>query len=596
MQKKRLSKKRFFTIFPTLDSQISTDIPSHSDDFSKKSSYSDNNSEETTDHKENNINVSVQPALNSFSMIDSHLAQSNLYTTEEHDDLTQMHKKYDKHNFFNEIVQNSGVYTQEESDGETPTPEINKSLKKKYKKNQKIHKTEKTEEDFLEIILPVKRKVINNSFFDKIKSNKIEKTNIILAKGILTDNSLHESLEITAPLQLEGFTLKKQTSNPRDLLRESLKTEINLRKTTHITPDSIFSKSITELPGKKSKKAEEEDSDYIPEENEVFEALELEKIIKLEEDSKSSSYSSEVSETASQKDAEMDLAMNPTDLTEDKIDLDSNFQLENLCSESVSSKETVSVPLSGLATPKVFSKSSKTNKFIENEAEIGSDHEEHDDLIKPCRDSHSEKEEDDCELEDLIDRTQIDDNEENRFNKHLSDLIQQDKIQINQVINAEFKRNRKNLDFFNESSNILSKKQKLLEEKKDLLAERESRGFFKGFDMKNQRQEMDEEEFDKFKVLKGSQELKFIRNQFSPKIVLDEQSLSYLSLISNPENTLCAKSLLSDSDKSNSIRVFKSTSNLSSNKSFVFSKEKIKQEVSGKNKARKTKLYKLLHN
>jgi hypothetical protein len=236
------------------------------------------------------------------------------------------------------------------------------------------------------------------------------------------------------------------------------------------------------------------------------------------------------------------------------------------------------------------------NKFIDEEAELGSDHEEHDNLIKNIKDSDEEiSEELDKDLEEMIDREKVDDDEDMRYGKHLDQLMKDDDERIKKVVNAEFRRQRKELDFIESGAGIMSKKDRLLDEKRGLLAQRGAQVFSqvsKGCDV----EEMDDEEFDKYKALKSSQELKFIRNQFSSKVVLDDRSLSFLNLISKPENSITSKSMLVGSDKSNSMRVFKSSTNLSSNRSFVFSKDKSKTQAFEKTQTKKTKLYKLLSN
>jgi len=105
---------------------------------------------------------------------------------------------------------------------------------------------------------------------------------------------------------------------------------------------------------------------------------------------------------------------------------------------------------------------------------------------------------------------------------------------------------------------------------------------------------IDDEELGKYQALRNSQELKFIRGKFEGKNMIDDQSMSLLNLISKPQNSVMSKSLLSDSEKSNTMRVFKATESLSSNRSFVFSKEKTQKFEIGKQKPKNTKLFSLL--
>ena len=745
INEKRLLKKKFIMSISELETQLSSDIPSHSEDLSLHSISPGINLEQEeqqiyekfvpmqlsqgstqpdlyTDIQLDSSTITFSPEKNSekktFRRFDKKplkLTQNNflqeiqgkndIYTQEESENEEEINEKKNgiegepkkKIKLFEDTdeLKNKNLYTQEESEDDQMNEESNKIkenaskknrvsadineiiddseeegsqnqsilLPKKRKQNYKkitsvplktFNKLVEIKQDSFidvggakeigsdeEITVSPKRKTINNSFFDKIKLNKSDKFNFTLAKAILTDTSQHESLEITAPTRLDGFVLKKKTTNPRELLRESLKSEINQRKTTHIDNEIIFSKTISDLPGKLSQKEEDNESDYIPEDNEESEALEMEKIIKLEEGSEDNSDKNEASdseenseeELSPEKDIEMkttteDIELIPEEskLVEEQanpeenqamdIDEDSSSDLSASSSnESSSSTESkgselvkgdklseiktftaISTTDNSPAILQVFSSKIKASKFIDTEAEVGSDHEEHDDLIKNLKDSDIEDMEDGKDLEELIDRNHVDDDEEMRMNKHMQHLIQDDELQMNKVINADFRRQRKDIDFIDATNNIMSKKQKLLEEKKTLLANREKNIFSRDLEEIHETEEMDDEEYNKFRMLQGSQQLKFIRNQFDSKIILDDQSLSYLSLITKPDNTIGSKSLLSDSEKSNSIRVFKTSSNLSSNRSFVFSKNKEKIEEMNKQKQKKTKLYKLLTN
>ena len=104
---------------------------------------------------------------------------------------------------------------------------------------------------------------------------------------------------------------------------------------------------------------------------------------------------------------------------------------------------------------------------------------------------------------------------------------------------------------------------------------------------------IDDDELGKYQVLKTSQELKVFRSHDNSKKIIDDQSLSLLSLISKPDNTVQSKSLLSDNEKSSSVRVFKTCESFSSNRNFVFSKEKKKSFQVEKTKPRNTKLFSL---
>ena len=668
--KKRLSKKKFSMKLPELESRVSTDIPSPSENASKHSNSSTHNSENEAikpDEKMNYLPLSQCSTQPSIFMDTDEVFRANERNPKENEkniNFLLSEEKLEKTDLLANIKQNSSLYTLEESDAEDDrkgkTGDFLIGIREnKIYTEEESDKSDLDESDSNEIDLPIKRKKsykrinpvplkifnklvdlkqdsfiepaetinlaedeeitispkqksINSSFLDKFKQNKVEKSNIILAKAILTDTSQHESLEITAPKNLEGFTMKRQRVNPRELLRESLKAEINQRKTTHINPEEIFSKPVTDLLGKQTKKEENEDSDYVPDNNEEQEAMEMEKMIKLEEgsidesslskdteeDSKSLKQENGISDSQEKQNDENFLSIEK----EEFMDIDSKSDTSESEAED-SEKTEESEPNTNLSafaiTPnppifeKVFSKPVKNNKFVENEAEVGSDHEEHDDVIKNYKDS--EDEESDKDLEELLDKNIVDDNEEVRYNKHLNQLIEEDQIQINKVINAEFKRNRKDTNFIDGVSNIYSKKQQLLEDKKNLLAQRGT-SFFSKNPETSKNEEMDDEEFHKFRVLQGSHELKFIRNQFNSKSNMDEQSLSLLSLISKPENTVSVKSILSTSEKPSGIAVFKTDTNFSSNRSFVFSKGKEKNQTFEGLKRKKTKLFKLINN
>ncbi|OMJ86337.1 hypothetical protein SteCoe_12188 [Stentor coeruleus] len=685
---KRLSKKNFEMKLPNFKPINPINDHKSPDDLHANKTHLPSDSEE---EQQNLIEPDtalpiLQHKTQSDIQTDSRLLlNSNLYTTEEDSDkspafnhFSQPHKRSKKTNPFSELASNPALYTQEEtSEEESPSKPIKKSSKTLSKKHSKVSDPENldSQSDSQEIPLPIKRKknykkvspiplktfnklidikkdtfvetgesidiqdeeilvtqkakVFNCSFLDKIKNCKTEKPNHVLAKGVFTDTSIHESLEVQAPKKLVGFIVKKQQINPRDILRESLKNEINYRKTTHLHADSIFTKSSTDLPGKINKNPEDNESDYIPDDNEEKEALEMEKIIRLEEgqsssdeDSSNTETESESTETENKESVKLDDSSKDMDIDDTPI-----VDIEN-DSLTVAS-ETINEPLISNTLPPVFSMQTDNspslpiipkpikilNRFIDEEAELGSDHEEHDNLVKNIKDSDEENEDLDEELEEIIDRNKVDDDEEMRYGKHLDQLMKDDEERIKKVVNAEFKRQRKDLDFIDNEPSIMTKRDKLLEDKKNLLAQRGNQGVFNSF--KVDKEEMDDEEFDKFKMLKSSQELKFIRNQFSSKVLIDDKSLSILSLISKPDNTITSKSMLVGGekdlgfagksfkgvssmqkigDKGNSMRVFKSSANLSSNRSFVFSKEKTKKQTLDNVQTKKTKLFRLLSN
>lgn len=487
-----------------------------------------------------------------------------------------------------------------------------------------------------EIQIEVLEKQKSNKFIEKIKlqSEKSEKLNYLFAKSVLTDKTNEENFEVKAPERLVGFFVRKPSLTARDLLREQLRTEIINRKTTHIMPEHVFSKSSTELVGKTKKvENESDDDDFVPNENEESEAMELDKMIRLEEgeeqeqenDEDSAGESEETGseeesleaesegegsgdeETGEVDDKNQSKSIHPTvtDL-ESPISKTSDLKCLSTTEAETNDKSTISKSENKTiaADPSIaesdyspilfksFTRSTGLSKFIEKEAEIGSDHEEHDDLIKHLKDSESE-EDLDQDLEEIIDRQAVDEEDDCRYEKHLTQLLKDDEDQIKKVINAEFRKQRKDFDFVGDDSNILNKKQQLLDEKKKIIQNRGFNPFGFRLDSQIELETIDEDELGKYQVLKSSQELKVFRSQDQSKKIIDEQSLSLLSLISKPENSVQSKSLLSDGEKSNSMRVFKTSESFSSNRNFVFSKEKKREFQVEKTKTRNTKLFSL---
>ena len=553
-------------------------------------------------------------------------------------------------------LQKNSTYTCEEDDSASSSDNEEEIPLKRFKKNKKVYRAplkklnkmvDITQEpqvfaaldydikDEDEIDIEVQEKQKSNKFFDKIKlqSEKSEKVNYFFAKSVLTEKSGEENLEVKAPEKLVGFFVRRPTLTARDSLREQLRNEIINRKTTHIMPEHVFSKSSTELVGKTKKiENESDDDDFVPNENEESEALELEKMIRLEEGEELEGESEGVDSEQSENDSSLEesLEAESESLEDGKIkEFDdtnqplpnqsekktilnsplsktSEFHLISTAATETFDKSTISKsdhkrlqidPSTATsdyspAISKMISRSAALSKFIEKEAEIGSDHEEHDDLIKHLRDSDSE-EDSDHDLEEIIDRQAVDEQEDTRYEKHLNQLLKDDEDQIKKVINAEFRKQRKDFDFVGNDSNILNKKQQLLDEKKKIIQNRGMNAFGFRLDEQIELEGIDDDELGKYQVLKTSQELKVFRSQDSSKKIIDEQSLSLLSLISKPDNTVQSKSMLGESEKSNNMRVFKTSESFSSNRSFVFSKEKKKGFEVEKTKPRNTKLFSL---
>jgi hypothetical protein len=626
---------------------------------------------------EKNPLKSKQPSKKPSSklLLLTNLQKSSIYTCEENDSPSEeTPKNPNKKLKILTDLQKNPTYTCEENDSPSESSENQHLPKKRSRKFKKVYKAPLKKlnnmidilndpEVFVsetpgfqsddEIEFEVVEKQKSNKFLEKIKisNEKSEKVNFRFAKSILYQEKNEENLEVKAPQNLVGFFVRKPTLTARDSLREQLRNEIINRKTLHIEPESVFSKLPTELEGKKKvkKESESESEDYVPDNDEALQAMEIEEMIKLEEgldenssdieNSSETEKSSEVEkEEVSEKDEKMqenhkvkqeipenhEIQSKPEKINENSGQGKENSGQLSETSENdskISSKSSNRDPSSkskpyeksttskcesslprklidpstaasenSPAIQKVFSKSTFLNKFLEKEAEIGSDHEEHDDLIKKINDSESESEQDQ-DLEEIIDRQAVDENNEKIQEKHLSQVLKDDEDQIKKVINAEFRKKRKDFDFV-DGSNILTKKEQLLEEKKKMIQARGFNLFSFQAGEKVELDGIDDDEIGKYQVMKNSQELKVFRKSVEQKKIFDDQSLSLLSLISEPEKTVKNKSLIVDSEKS-SLRVFKTTENFSSNRSFVFSKEKKKSLENVKEKPRNTKLFSL---
>lgn len=104
----------------------------------------------------------------------------------------------------------------------------------------------------LDVITENKKK--NFAFLDKIKQQATSnKGSYNFVKGFLRANTDDEPLEVLPPRTLEGFIAKRSVKNPRDLMIENLRNRINEKKTSYLLYEDIFSKPVTDLPGKKMK-------------------------------------------------------------------------------------------------------------------------------------------------------------------------------------------------------------------------------------------------------------------------------------------------------------------------------------------------------
>ena len=91
-------------------------------------------------------------------------------------------------------------------------------------------------------------------FLDRIKQQATSnKGSYNFVKGFLRANTDDEALEVLPPRTLEGFIAKRSVKNPRDVMIENLRNRINEKKTSYLLYEDIFSKPVTDLPGKKMK-------------------------------------------------------------------------------------------------------------------------------------------------------------------------------------------------------------------------------------------------------------------------------------------------------------------------------------------------------
>lgn len=78
--------------------------------------------------------------------------------------------------------------------------------------------------------------------------------------------------------------------------------------------------------------------------------------------------------------------------------------------------------------------------FFDNEAELGSDNEEHDDVIKKINSSDEESSDSEKIIEGLINDNEVKKNEEKQSEKYFDDMLDQDKEEIKKVIDGPQRR------------------------------------------------------------------------------------------------------------------------------------------------------------
>lgn len=388
------------------------------------------------------------------------------------------------------------------------------------------------------LTLPIRDK--NNISLDRLmqRFQKQQPDKVIshLAKNVLKKDEHSDSLVIEKPDIVTGFRVKKLATNSRDMLRDALRCTIMERKTSHIDISRVFDKSKTELEGLK-KKEEEEDSDFIPEDKEDLEEEELSKLLDLEnvesdheltetcknteipQDPDKESIADEIDEligldelsakTSSESEAENTDSSMELDEEESPEILDT-LESETLIINEASRQSTFSSVSrsSDLKIKPVIEPKRKHNIFIDDEAELGSDHEENDERVKHVYDD--EESSVDGELEELIDYGNVDTQEKDLADKYMGEELAQDIFKLKKVINGEFVRKRLADDYIDDVEDITNKKAKLIKARADQLEDRfanNSKGKFS--ELRDQNAGSDEDSEDE--MVKYSRQARLIK-------------------------------------------------------------------------------------
>ena len=382
------------------------------------------------------------------------------------------------------------------------------------------------------------------SFFSKVKSKQEDKTSYSLAKSVLTNKDERDSLVVNAPMTIEGFISKAQTSNPREMFRDNLKNVINERKTLHIGKDNIFDKSSSDLTKKEEIIEKNETSFHSDTQSKLHS---FEKISKIQETSRSNT--SEILEKS-------DPVTLPKELTPiKKISVNARNRPKTVRimpteADQAEDKRLKSYPSTSASSPVYMPREQvDTRSLMEHEAEESSAN------SYECSVDSKEEEENDRNLEELIDDHKIEENREACYSKHVKDMLEKEEKELFMVANADFK--RKNTEELWENK----KKMKIqaAASEKPKAASRTS-VFSKA--------DEDSDEETRFKLLRESMNIKNVRRNQESALIIDERSNDFLKLIEKPEitrshktmlNTECAKSssTLSTSDSSGAHSYFK---------------------------------------
>jgi hypothetical protein len=340
-----------------------------------------------------------------------------------------------------------------------------------------------------------------------------------LAKNVLKTDEHSDSLVIEKPDIVTGFRVKKQATNSRDMLRDALRSTIMERKTSHIDISRVFDKTKTELEGLK-KKQEEEDSEYNPdkedlEEQELTDLLDLDKQenteqdqtepksdnIEVKENEDKISVADEIDELigldelsaqSSENEAEdSDSSMEAESSESDTLHIDENSCQSTVSRLSLSSASSTESESSRLLVKHIIEPKRKQNIFIDDEAELGSDHEENDERVKKVYDDESSL---DGDLEELIDNEVVDTEEKQLADKYMGEQLAQDIFQLKKVINGEFVRKRIADDYIDDNEDISYKKAKLMKARaEELQGEFSRRSRTRDTDMQERQYSSDED-------------------------------------------------------------------------------------------------------
>lgn len=398
-----------------------------------------------------------------------------------------------------------------------------------------------------------------NGFLSKFKPGSAGISETLTRNAILQRNSNEEMLLVDTSLH------SLSSGGQRSQLRAWLINQQQARKTACMKESLVYERTTTELMGKKAK--EDSDSEFDPEEkDETEEALALQKMIDLEEGGDK---------------VDMDLEQPQQDLEEPEALADEEESEQEEESEAELSSTESDISQHSVAQADEAAKDAPLspvrlrarrvkNPLIDDEAQLGSDAEEHDDVVRHTNDYDEDDESDSGEIEGLIDHTRVDTNEDALADRHFASMISKDQEELQQVINGQFKRKR-GTDYIDDSSDFVNKKLKLIHERAQGIGQRfdglvtGETAFSKSVDYKG-----DDEDYEHLRLTREISELRAFRQLTQRSQIIDENTLYYLNLVEKPDIVLTNKSLILDRSNSG-LKVFQEAN--TSSRSYVFSRE-----------------------